>query len=74
MELSTWVDGSTHLFGAGERASETLHLRRNGLPRALWNHDLGPTFLEQNMYGSHSIVIGVEEGEWSKAESGGQPF
>lgn len=21
--------------------------RRNGMPRALWNHDLGPTFLEQ---------------------------
>lgn len=21
--------------------------RRNGMPRPLWNHDLGPTFLEQ---------------------------
>lgn len=60
LELSTWVNSSAHLYGAGERASETLHLHRNGMPRALWNHDLGPTFLEQNMYGSHPHAIALE--------------
>jgi hypothetical protein len=32
------------------------------MPRTLWNHDLGPTFPEQNMYGSHPIVIALEPG------------
>lgn len=36
--------------------------RRNGMPRTLWNHDLGPTFPEQNMYGSHPFVMALEPG------------
>ena len=47
LELTTRLPAATLLFGAGERASNTLRLLRNGMPRALWNHDLGPTFLEQ---------------------------
>ncbi|KAL4448263.1 hypothetical protein ABPG75_005482 [Micractinium tetrahymenae] len=30
------------------------------MPRAIWSHDLGPTFLEQNMYGSHPAVLALE--------------
>lgn len=59
IELSTWIDSEVTLYGAGERASNTLHLERNGMPRTLWNHDLGPTFLEQNSYGSHPFVLGL---------------
>ncbi|GAB4817380.1 hypothetical protein N2152v2_004426 [Parachlorella kessleri] len=61
LELTSWVDGKATLFGAGERSSETLHLPRNGLPLTLWGHDLGPTFLLQNMYGAHPFVLAVEE-------------
>jgi hypothetical protein len=32
------------------------------MPRTLWNHDLGPTFAEQNMYSSHPFVLALEEG------------
>ncbi|KAL4423393.1 hypothetical protein ABPG77_004324 [Micractinium sp. CCAP 211/92] len=60
LELSTWLSPSASLYGAGERASKTLHLERNGMPRAIWSHDLGPTFLEQNMYGSHPAVLALE--------------
>ena len=63
LELTSWVDSKATLFGAGERSSETLHLARNGLPLTLWGHDLGPTFLLQNMYGAHPFVLAVEEGE-----------
>ena len=59
IEFSTWIDSDVTLYGAGERASHTLHLERNGLPRTLWNHDLGPTFLEQNSYGSHPFVLAL---------------
>lgn len=62
LEISTWVEESVTLFGAGERASDSLHLVRNGMPRALWNHDLGPTFLEQNSYGSHPFVMALAPG------------
>jgi hypothetical protein len=34
------------------------------MPRALWNHDLGPTFLEQNMYGSHPFILALAPGGW----------
>lgn len=64
LELTTWVDPEAVLYGAGERASEELHLRRNGLPLAVWSHDLGPTFLQQNMYGSHPFVLDMEAGGW----------
>lgn len=61
LELTSWVSPSTTLFGAGERASQTLHSVRNGLPRAIWSHDQGPSFLEQNMYGSQPVVLGLEK-------------
>jgi hypothetical protein len=32
------------------------------MPRTLWNHDLGPTFVEQNMYSSHPFVLALETG------------
>lgn len=64
LELTTWVHPATHLFGAGERSSEELAIKRNGLPLTVWAHDLGPTFLQQNMYGAHPWVMAVEEGGW----------
>lgn len=32
------------------------------MPRTLWNHDLGPNFLEQNTYGSHPFLLVLEQG------------
>lgn len=67
LELSTAVNPSATLFGAGERTSRTLHLARNGAPRPLWNRDIGPTLDEQNSYGSHPWVLGLEQGEsWGR--------
>ena len=59
IELSTWMDSSVTLYGAGTRASSTLHLIRNGVPRALWNQDVGPTFREHNSYGSHPFILAL---------------
>lgn len=61
LELSTAVPAATTLYGAGERASHTQHLARNGAPRPIWARDIGPTLLEQNMYGAHPFVMGVED-------------
>lgn len=57
IELTTYLDPRLHVYGAGQRASDTLHLVRNGLPRALWNRDLGPSQVEVNSYGSHPFVM-----------------
>jgi alpha-glucosidase (family GH31 glycosyl hydrolase) len=62
LELTTWVHPDTFLYGAGERSSETLHLNRNGMPWTIWSHDLGPTFLLQNMYGLHPFLMALEPG------------
>ena len=29
------------------------------MPRTLWSRDVGPTFLEQNSYGSHPVVLAL---------------
>jgi Glycosyl hydrolases family 31/N-terminal barrel of NtMGAM and CtMGAM, maltase-glucoamylase/Trefoil (P-type) domain len=60
LELSTSVSSTTMLYGAGERASDSLHLIRNGMPRVLWNQDKGPTFMEQNSYGSYPFVLALD--------------
>lgn len=62
IELTTWLHETVSLYGAGERASDALRLRRNGLPRAIWARDLGPTFLESNSYGSHPFVLALAPG------------
>ena len=46
--------------------------RRNGMPRTLWNRDIGPTVFEQNSYGSHPFVLALEPGEGGRAWSAGQ--
>jgi len=61
LELSTHLDSSATLYGAGERASDTLHLIRNGMPRVLWNQDKGPTFLEENLYSSYPLVMALDK-------------
>ncbi|KAL6777600.1 AGL1 [Auxenochlorella protothecoides x Auxenochlorella symbiontica] len=60
LELSTGLSPGATLFGAGERVSRSLHLARNGAPRPLWNRDIGPALEEQNSYGSHPWVLGLE--------------
>lgn len=62
LELSTGLSPGATLFGAGERVSRSLHLARNGAPRPLWNRDIGPALEEQNSYGSHPWVLGLEPG------------
>ncbi|RMZ57650.1 hypothetical protein APUTEX25_001850, partial [Auxenochlorella protothecoides] len=62
LELSTVLSPGATLFGAGERVSRSLHLARNGAPRPLWNRDIGPALEEQNSYGSHPWVLGLEPG------------
>ncbi len=32
------------------------------MPWTIWSHDLGPTFLLQNMYGSHPFLMAMEPG------------
>ncbi|PSC70424.1 alpha-xylosidase 1 [Micractinium conductrix] len=61
LELSTSLSPSATLFGAGERASDNLHLERNGMPRTVWTRDSGPTLMEWNGYGSHPVVLALEE-------------
>lgn len=61
LELSTHLDSAATLYGAGERASDTLNLIRNGMPRVLWNQDKGPTFLEHNSYSSYPFVLALDK-------------
>ncbi len=63
IELSTYLSPDATLYGAGERASNTLHLIRNGMPRVLWNQDKGPSFsfLEQNSYSSYPFVLALDQ-------------
>lgn len=60
IEMTTLIDPGITLYGAGERSSGTLHLIRNGFPRTLYNHDLGPTFVEHNSYGSHPFILALD--------------
>lgn len=41
--------------------------RRNGMPRTVWTRDSGPTLMEWNGYGSHPVVLALEEGEVLRA-------
>ncbi|KDD75361.1 glycosyl hydrolase [Helicosporidium sp. ATCC 50920] len=60
LEWLARVPANATLFGAGERGSHTMRLRRNGAPRPIWARDIGPTLLEQNMYGAHPFVLALE--------------
>lgn len=44
------------------------------MPRAIWSHDLGPTFVEQNMYGSHPAVLALESGASGVKGGSGRPM
>ncbi len=64
LEFSTVIPASSALYGLGERSSSTgIELRRDGIPLALWNHDSPAAAPDQNVYGSHPILMEVREGE-----------
>lgn len=66
MEISTSVPETAALYGLGERTSSTgLELRRDGIPLALWNRDHQAALPDQNVYGSHPILMDVREGNAS---------
>ena len=66
LEFSTVIPASSALYGLGERSSSTgIELRRDGIPLALWNHDSPAAAPDQNVYGSHPILMEVREGEAS---------
>ena len=55
---------SASLYGLGERTTTTgIKLRRDGIPLALWNRDHQAALPDQNVYGSHPILMDVREGE-----------
>ena len=63
LEFSTGIPASSALYGLGERSSSTgIELRRDGIPLALWNHDSPAAAPDQNVYGSHPILMEVREG------------
>lgn len=63
LEFSTVIPASSALYGLGERSSSTgIELRRDGIPLALWNHDSPAAAPDQNVYGSHPILMEVREG------------
>ncbi len=39
-----------------------MELLRDGLPYALWAHDIGALNPDQNLYGSHPMLLIVHEG------------
>ncbi|KAL4855918.1 Alpha-glucosidase [Chlorella vulgaris] len=61
LELSTWVNPSAYIYGAGERASSTTFMTRNGYPYTLWNRDLGPSVAMRNTYGHWPFVMVMEQ-------------
>ena len=68
IEISTSVPEDAALFGLGERTSSTgLELQRNGVPLALWNRDHQAALPDQNVYGSHPILMDVRPGKNSHA-------
>ena len=65
---------SSTLFGLGERTASTgLPLQRTGIPLTLWNRDRPSEFADENLYGSHPLVLQLREGEVSTASRGGMP-
>ena len=63
IEMSTAVAEDAALYGLGERTSSTgLELQRNGVPLALWNRDHQAALPDQNVYGSHPILMDVRAG------------
>lgn len=61
IEWSTKLDPASFLYGAGERASETTYITRNGYPYALWNRDESPTLTMRNTYSHWPFVLAVEQ-------------
>ena len=52
------------MFGLGERTpSAGMELLRDGLPYTLWAHDIGALNPDQNLYGSHPMLLIVHEGD-----------
>ena len=63
VELTGPLSATDRVFGLGERTpSAGMELLRDGLPYALWAHDVGAAFPDQNLYGSHPMLLIVHEG------------
>ncbi|KAL4422366.1 hypothetical protein ABPG75_008563 [Micractinium tetrahymenae] len=60
LEWSTVLSPASYLYGAGERASETTYITRNGYPYPLWNRDESPTLPMRNTYGHWPFLLVVE--------------
>lgn len=46
------------VYGLGVRTlRQGMQLARDGVPIPFWNRDWGPTYLEQNSYGSHPFAL-----------------
>ena len=57
------LDASDRVYGLGERTpSAGLELLRDGLPYTLWAHDIGAENPDQNLYGSHPMLLIVHAG------------
>ena len=64
IEITTSANNASSLYGLGERTSSTgLRLRRDGIPLALWNRDSEASKPDQNVYGSHPILMEVRTGD-----------
>ena len=64
IEITTSTNSAATLYGLGERTSSTgLELRRDGIPLALWNRDSEASKPDQNVYGSHPILMEVRAGD-----------
>ncbi|PRW45700.1 alpha-glucosidase isoform A [Chlorella sorokiniana] len=60
LEISTHLSSSAYVYGAGERASETARMTRNGYPYVLWTRDIAPTTAMVNSYGAWPFVMVLE--------------
>ena len=63
LEVTQPLDASDRVYGLGERTpSAGLELLRDGLPYTLWAHDIGAENPDQNLYGSHPMLLIVHAG------------
>ncbi|PNH07112.1 Alpha/beta-glucosidase agdC, partial [Tetrabaena socialis] len=63
LQLRSAVAPEVDLYGMGESTpAEGLRLRRDGVPRALWNSDTPAAATGVNLYGSHPLLYGLAPG------------
>eukprot|EP00884_Botryococcus_braunii_P005570 jgi/Botrbrau1/15013/Bobra.0018s0111.1 len=60
LEFTTSVPPDSDLYGLGERtASAGLRLPRDGRPVALWARDFASAHPDENLYGSHPVLLEI---------------